>query len=158
MQQAAMQREIDRPSGCTMRFVLYVCVVALIAAGCARPPDEVRIRETIAAMKDAAEARNAAGVLDGIAGDFTGQNGEVDREGLARILKIEFLRKDGISVALGPVSVEIDDDRATATFEMTLGDRSQRWLPSGSETYAVISGWRREGSRWICYNASWSQS
>ena len=37
-------------------------------------------------------------------------------------------------------------------------DRSQRWLPSGTETYAVVTGWRREGSEWICYNASWSQS
>jgi hypothetical protein len=151
-----MQREIDRLTARTMRFVLCVCVVASVAAGCARPPDEVRIRDAIGAMKDAAEARHAAGVLDNIAGDFTGQSGEVDREGLARILKIEFLRKDGIGVALGPISVEIDGDRATAKFEMTLSDSSQRWLPSGREAYAVVSGWRREGSRWICYNASWT--
>jgi hypothetical protein len=151
-----MQREIDRPGGCTMRFVLHAAVAMLIAAGCARPPDEVRIRETIGAMQEAAEARRAAVVLDNIAGDFTGQSGEIDREGLARILRIEFLRKDGIGVALGPISVEIDGDRATAKFEMTLSDSSQRWLPSGSETHAVVSGWRREGSRWICYNASWT--
>jgi hypothetical protein len=153
-----MQREMDRPGGCTMRCVLYVFVMALIFAACSRPPDEVRIRDAIAAMKDAAEARSAAGVLDNIAGDFTGQNGEVDHARLARILKIEFLRKDGIGVALGPISVEVDGDRATAKFEMTLSDASQRWLPSGSEAYAVVSGWRREGSGWICYNASWTQS
>lgn len=139
-----------------MRFVVLACF-ALVLAACARPPDEVRIREAIEAMQNAAEARHADGVLVYISDDFTGQTGEVNRESLARILKIEFLRKDGISVALGPVTVEIDGDRAIAKFEMTLGDRSQRWLPSGTETYAVTSGWRREGSQWICYNASWSQ-
>ena len=120
-------------------------------------PDEVRIREAIEVMQKAAEARHADGVLVYISDDFTGQAGDVNRESLARILKIEFLRKDGISVALGPVTVDIDGDRAIAKFEKTLGDRSQRWLPSGTETYAVTSGWRREGSQWICYNASWSQ-
>jgi len=140
-----------------MRCVLYVFVMALILAACSRPPDEVRIRDAIAAMQDAAEAKSAAGVLDNIAGDFTGQNGEVDHDGLARILKIEFLRKDGIGVALGPISVEVDGDRATVKFEMTLRDSTERLLPGGSETYAVVSGWRRDGSRWICYNASWTR-
>jgi ketosteroid isomerase-like protein len=139
-----------------MRFVMVAGFVLVLAA-CSRPPDEVRIRDAIETMQKAAEARHADGVLDYIGDDFTGQAGEVDREALARLLKIEFLRKDGISVALGPISVDIDGDRAIAKFEMTLGDRSQRWLPSGTETYAVVSGWRREGSQWICYNASWSQ-
>jgi ketosteroid isomerase-like protein len=149
-----MQREIDRWRPYAMRFA--VCVgVALVVAACSRPPDEVRIRDAIAAMQKAAEARHADGVLDHIADDFTGQAGEVNRAALARMLKIEFLRKDGISVALGPISIAIDGDRAVAKFEMTLGDVTQRWLPSGTETYAVVSGWRREGNEWICYNASW---
>ena len=93
-----------------------------------------------------------------IAADFTGRNGEVDRDGLARILKLEFLRTEAIGVALGPIAIEIDGDRATARFDMTLTDRSRRWLPSGSETYAVVSGWRREGSGWVCYNAVWRLS
>ena len=107
-------------------------------------------------MRAGAEARRAAAVLDAIAADFTGQNGEVDRERLARIVKLEFLRNEAIGVALGPIAVGIDGDRATARFEMTLSDRSRRWLPSGSETYAVVSGWRREGEGWVCYNATWT--
>ena len=152
-----MQREIDRWRRHTTRFVMLACL-ALVLTACARPPDEVRIRDAIESMQKAAEARHADGVLAYIGDDFTGQAGEVNREGLARMLKLEFLRKDGISVALGAISVEIDGDRAIAKVDMTLGDRSQRWLPSGTETYAVVTGWRREGNQWICYNASWSQS
>lgn len=150
-----MQREVDLRIQYTMRFLVGVAIV-LGAAGCSRPPDEVRIRDTIEAMRQAAEARQASGVLAPIAADFTGRNGEVDRDGLARILKIEFLRAGGVGVALGPISIEIDGDRATTRFDMTLSDPSRRWLPSGSETYAVVSGWRREGSGWVCYNATWT--
>jgi len=38
---------------------------------------------------------------------------------------------------------------------MTLTDRSRRFLPGGSESYSVVSGWRREGRRWVCVNAVW---
>ena len=37
-------------------------------------------------------------------------------------------------VSIGSIAIEIDGDRATATFDMTLGDASRRWLPSGRET------------------------
>jgi hypothetical protein len=39
---------------------------------------------------------------------------------------------------------------------MTLTDRSQRWIPGGGETYDVVSGWRRDGRDWVCYNATWT--
>ena len=150
-----MQRELHLRTQYTVRFVLGL-VVALSASACSRPPDEVRIRNTIESMREAAEARKASGVLAAVAADFTGRNGEVDRDGLARILKLEFLRTEAIGVALGAIAIEIDGDRATARFDMTLTDRTRRWLPSGSETYAVVSGWRRDGSDWVCYNATWT--
>ena len=59
--------------------------------------------------------------------------------------------------SIGAIAIEIDGDRATATFDMTVGDASRRWLPSGRETFAVVSGWRREGSEWACYNATWTE-
>jgi len=153
-----MQRDTNGHGGYTMRFVFCVLAVALLAAACSRPPDEVRIRSAIEAMKAAAEARKAAGVLEYLADDFTGNNGEVDRDGLARLLKMHFLQRDAIGVDIGAIAIDIDGDRATAKFEIVLSDGSGRWLPSGRETYAIISGWRRDGSGWICYNATWSNA
>ena len=137
------------------RFGAAIAVVlCTVLAACARPPDETRIRDAIGAMRASAEERNASGVLDHIGNDFTGQNGEIDRAGLARTVKLEFLRNDGFDVSLGSIAIEVKGDRATATFDMTVGDASRRWLPSGRETFAVVSGWRREGSDWVCYNAT----
>ena len=146
-----MQRRIAE----ILRRIVFVACATL--AACSHPPDETRIRNAIAAMRESAEVRNASGVLDRVGNDFTGQNGELDRQGLARMLKLEFLRKDGFDVSVGSIAIEISGERATATFEMTVGDASRRWLPSGRETFAVISGWRREGSEWVCYNATWTE-
>ena len=132
-------------------------VFAATVAACSHPPDETRIRNAIAAMQSAAEAREASGVLDHVGSDFTGQNGQVDRAGLSRMLKLELMRKEGFDVSIGSIAIEINGDRATATFDMTVGDASRRWLPSGRETFAVVSGWRREGSDWVCYNATWDE-
>ena len=150
-----MQRKIPGSSRSTMQFVLMAILALAAAAGCSRPPDEVVLRETIESMRAAAEARDAGGVLDSIAPDFTGRGGEVDRDGLSRLLKLEFLRPQPIGVSIGSIEIAIDGDRATATFRMTLTDRSRRFLPGGSESYAVVSGWRREGRRWVCVNATW---
>lgn len=152
-----MQRSIGEYCKCTTRFVLGLAIV-VVAAGCARPPDEVQIRSSIETMRSAAEARRPAGVTGEIAEDFTGNNGEIDRDGLSRLLKFQFLRNESIGVAIGTIDVAVDGDRATAKFDVTFSDASRRWLPGGRETYAIVSGWRREGSRWICNNASWTHS
>jgi hypothetical protein len=138
-------------------IAFVVCAEIAALAGCSRPPDETRIRNAIAAMQTGAQARDASGVLDHVGNDFTGQKGEVDRAGLARILKLEFLRKEGFDVSIGSIAIEVSGDRATASFDMTVGDASRRWLPSGRGTFAVVSGWRREGSDWVCYNATWTE-
>jgi hypothetical protein len=151
-----MQRDASEVCKFTMRFVFLAAMLLVFAAGCARPPDEVLIRSSIETMRNAAEERRPAGVVGEIANDFTGNKGEIDREGLSRLLKFQFLRNESIGVAIGPVDVAVDGDRATAKFDVTFSDASQRWLPGGRETYAIVSGWRREGSRWICYNASWT--
>jgi len=152
-----MQRSIGACYKRTMRFVLALAMV-VVAAGCARPPDETQIRSSIETMRGAAEARQPAGVIGEIAEDFTGNNGEIDREGLSRLLKFQLLRNASIGVAVGAIEVAVDGDRATAKFDVTFSDASRRWFPGGSETYAIVSGWRRQGSHWICYNASWTQS
>jgi ketosteroid isomerase-like protein len=152
-----MQREMESSVRWALRAFVGMATALGVFAGCSHPSDEARLRETIETMRGAAQARDVSGVLEGIAADFVGRKGEVDRAGLARILKLEFLRAESIGVSLGALSVEVDGDRATVRFGMTLRDRSQRLLPGGRETYSVVSGWRRDGRRWLCVNATWDR-
>jgi hypothetical protein len=151
-----MQRSMEPSGQCTTRFVFRAIALLVLLAGCARTPDEVRIRAALESMQKAAEARRPADVLEHVAADFTGNNGDMDRDSLSQLLRLQLLSRQGVSVVSGPVEIVIDDDRATAKFDVTLSDRSGRWIPGGSETYRIVSGWRREGSDWLCYNATWT--
>lgn len=130
----------------------------MLLAACSRAPDEERIRTALASMQQAAEAREPAGVLDRVAKDFTGNRGDVDRDGLSQMLRLQLLRREAIGVTMGAVDIAVDGDRATATFDVNLRDRTGRWVPVGGETYHVVSGWRREDGEWRCYNANWTDS
>lgn len=139
-----------------MRFLLPLLMTSLLAA-CARVPDAEAIRATIHAMAEAAEAKRSGDVLAHVAEDFTGNDGEFDRTGLERLLRARLLAGQSVGASIGRVDVELDGNRATARFEMTLTDGSGRWLPDRRATFDVTTGWRREGSGWSCYNARWTQ-
>lgn len=139
-----------------MRRFLLLLLLSWLPA-CTRVPDADAIRGTIQAMAAAAEAKRSGDVLDHIAADFTGNDGEFDRAGLERLLRARLLAGQAIGVSLGRIDVELDGNRATAHFAMTVTDDSGRWLPDRKATLDVTTGWRREGRDWRCYNARWTQ-
>lgn len=135
----------------TMALVLVFSLVA-----CTRVPDAEAIRSTIQMMAAAAEGKRTGEVLDHVAADFTGNDGEFDRPGLERLLRARVLAAQSVGVSIGDVEVELDGSRAIARFEVTLTDGSGRWLPDRRAVLRLTTGWRREGRDWLCYNAKWS--
>lgn len=129
-----------------------------LAAACARPPDATAIRAAVAEMRDAAEARDSAAVLAHVSADFVGNDGEVDRDGVAVLLRAQLLARQRIGVRLGRIDVELSGERATASFDATLTDASGRWIPRRTRSLRLATGWRRENREWHCYNARWSAS
>lgn len=136
-------------------FSMFVLSMLLLA--CARVPDADAIRETIHAMAAAAEAKRSGDVLEPIAEDFIGNDGELDRAGLERFVRARMLATS-IGVSLGSIDVQVDGNRATARFSMTITDGSGRWLPDRRARLEVVTGWKRDGSRWRCYNAKWHEA
>jgi ketosteroid isomerase-like protein len=135
-----------------------ICVFGLLLVGaCSRTPDEQLIRNAMAAMQHAAETHDPHAFMNYVSADFTGNDGTVDRDGLANLLRAEVLRNDQVGVILGPVDVELQGDRATAHVTVTLTGGSGGLLPEHGALYAITSGWKKDGTRWRCYNASWEQ-
>lgn len=134
-----------------------VALVVLMLAGCARTPDEEAIRGTLQAMAEAAQARRGKGVLDHISEDFIGNEGAYDREGLARLIRAQFLAGQAIGVHPGRIEVELDGDRAIARFPLRVDDASGRWLPDRRADLDLTTGWRRQGGDWVCYHARWTR-
>lgn len=136
---------------------VWLCTLLLAATACQRTPDEQLIRGAIAAMQQAVESRQPRDFMTYVSKDFTGNDGTVDRDGLMNILRVEVLRNDQASVALGPIDIDLQGDRATVHVTATLTGGSGGLLPERASVYAITSGWRREGREWRCYNASWEQ-
>src|SRR5512143_3912209 len=140
-----------------MARAILLCVVVLLFAGCSRTSDEQRIRATMAAMQQAMESRDPRAFMAHITDDFVGNDAEFDRNALANLLRIEVLRNDSIGATLGPIDIEMQGDRAKARVVATFTGGSGGMLPERGSIYAITSSWKRQGSEWRCYSATWKQ-
>ena len=147
---------------CAACLVLAVCALA----SCHRTPAEQQIRQAIDAAATAARANDASGVMAVVSDDFAGNDGELDRRDLQRLLALRVLRQDKTGVLVGPVSFEHKSlprtrsggDRIIARFNLVLtGGKSGDLLPDQSAVYAMTTAWRREGGDWRCYSAEWTR-
>ncbi len=139
-----------------MLRTMLVFFVLLLAA-CARTPDEQAIRTAIEQAAQGAEAQDLSALEALLADDFIG-NDELDRTQLRRQLRAQFVVAKAVSVRIGPIAIEVQGARATASFEAFLTDSSGRWIPERATTLHFETGWRRDGRQWHCINARWSSN
>lgn len=139
---------------CVSTCLLAIVVLAL--AGCRHESDEAQVRASITAMATAAQAAAVGDVVEPLSDDFDGNGGELDRHGIANLVRLFALRGEHIGVLLGPVGIEHRGERLLATVTVTLSGGG-RLLPEHAGVYRVQSAWRREGSAWRCYTASWKR-
>ena len=129
-------------------------LLLLALAGCSRPADEQALRDTLAAMQTAVEQREASAVVEHVAENFAGA-GNMDRDGLRRMLVVQFMRNQQVGVTLGPVTVRIEGERAESEFRALLTGFDQGLLPVRADGYRIVTGWRVEDGRWVLERASW---
>ena len=139
----------------SLRLPLLLLSIAFVLGACSRKPDEQRIRDTIGAMQTAMETRQSRDFMAHIAADFTGNDGSVDREGLHNVLRGVALQNEKLGVTLGPITIELRGDRATADLIATFTGGSGGMLPERGAVYSIHSAWRRVGSEWQCYSGKW---
>ncbi len=130
-------------------FALLACL-----GGCSRTPPEERLRERIAHMQAALEARSASDFVAGIADDFAGESG-LDRQGAGNYVRVQALRNARIGVTLGPLDIDLHGERATVKFSAMLTGGSGGLLPDSARPWAVTTGWRDGPEGWQLINASW---
>lgn len=141
----------------TRHRIALICLLAPALAwlgACHRTPDEQQVREAIAAAAHAAENADASAFGNVLVEDFDGNQGEFDTRRLVNLLRAARLRGERIGVVLGPVSVEPRGERLVAGFTATLGGGG-KLLPERLGVYDIETAWRREGSEWRCYSATW---
>lgn len=131
-----------------------VLLMLALLAGCDRSPPEQRLRERIAEMQQALEARKPAAFVEGIAEDFGSDNG-MDREGIRNLLRVQMLRNASIGATLGPLDITLHGERATVTFSAVLTGGSGGLLPDNARPWSVTSAWRDGADGWQLIHARW---
>ena len=140
------------------RGAILTAALALAAtlglASCSPEPPEARLRERIAGMQQALEAREVSGFLEGVADDFSAAAG-MDRKGLHNLLRVQVLRHAAIGVTMGPLDVRLHGERATVKFSVMATGGSGGLLPDSAHPWAVESDWRDGAGGWQVFRAEW---
>lgn len=123
-------------------------------AACSRSPPEARLRERIATMQEALEARQPADFVAGIAEDFDGESG-LDRDGVRNLLRLQLLRNAKIGATTGPLQIELHGERATVSFSAVLTGGAGGLMPSSAQAWKVTTGWRDGPDDWQVIQARW---
>lgn len=144
-----------------VRFVLAqlsVVLLTLVLTACApRGDDETQLRQAMQQMRDAVDERDARGFMRHVAEDFSAGEHGLDRDGLGRFLRMQMLANQQIRHIVGPLDIQMDGDRASISFPLTLTGGAARIVPERGGQYRMVTGWRREGSQWHCYHAHWER-
>jgi hypothetical protein len=133
--------------------MVWACLLALSA--CSRPAPEQALRDTIAQMQSAIEARDASALDEHIAKDFIGPEG-MDRKDARRLAQVVFLRNRDIGATLGPLQLAVEDAHATVRFSVALTGGSGALLPDSAQVYQVSTGWRLRDEEWELVSAEWT--
>jgi hypothetical protein len=138
--------------GVLLRWLLVA--VVLVASACARTPSEEALRETVGALQQALEDRDAATFEDLLADDFVGPDG-LDRQGARRVAATSWMQHRRIGATLGPLDVKVKDRHGTVRFTAALTGGSGSLLPDSAQVYDVETGWRFDDESWRMTSATW---
>jgi len=138
------------------RRALLAAAVAAALAGCARSDPERELRETIAAMEQALERRDAGAFLDALAEDFARETGEFGKPEARRLLAGVLLRNETVRVSVVVTELRIEGSQARVRLRV-VATGGAGLLPEQGQTWDFDSAWRRAGGRWQVFNAQWRE-
>jgi hypothetical protein len=138
-------------------LVTLLLTALAVVSGCHRTPDDEQVRKAIAAAEAGAEAGSASDTVGGLSDDFDGNGGQLAKRDLANLVRVFALRGQKVHALVGPISVEKRGDRQIATFTVTL-TAGAGVLPENAGAYEVETGWRKDGSEWHCFTATWKRA
>jgi hypothetical protein len=136
----------DKPT----RTLFFLGILALGA--CAQDSPEQRLRDTIAAMEAAVEAKQPGEFVEHVSEDFTGEKGHFDRRSLRAFLAGQMLGAEKIEVVMSNPKVTMTGE-SRAKVEVDALVMGGRYLPERGERLKIVSGWRLEDGEWRCYTA-----
>lgn len=138
-------------------FVSWITLSVLVGvvAACSTPPsDETRLRQAVAAMEKAAEAKQLHPILAYLGDDFLG-NRIYRKANIAGMLLYQFRRNQHVHVFLHITELTIKADRAQLRCEVLLAGRGQQVVPKRARVLVINSDWQKRDGEWRVIRARW---
>ena len=136
------------------RALVIAVFAASALAACSRSDPERELRDVIARMAAAIEARKPADFLEHVAEDFSRESGSFGKNDVKRVLVGVLLRNEKIIVTALVTETKIESERATARVRV-IATGGTGLLPERGQTWDFSTHWRRDGSKWTVFNAEW---
>jgi len=141
--------------GLTPRLVAVLLIAALSACS---PPLTVS-QQVIAAIREM-ETRIEDGerrqFIKHVSEDFSGQNGQLNRQQLMGLVIYQLNRHQRLHAQLFPISVnETGEQTASANFRALITG-GPGWIPDQGQLYDFETLWRYQGGEWKLTSANWN--
>ena len=140
-----------------MRVPLLVAVLLIAAFSACSPPLTVsqQIIAAIREMETRIENGERRPFMDHVAEDFSGQNGQLNRQELRGLVIYQLNRHQRLHAQLFPISVtETSEETASAEFRALITG-GPGWIPDQGQLYDFETLWRYEGGEWKLTYAVW---
>lgn len=141
---------------CKAGWLVGMCLVIGMLAGCHHPPDDAQVRTAISQGAAAARSADAGKLANVLSDGFDGNDGAIDKRTLVNMLRLARLRGESVKVLLGPISIERRGQRLMASFLLTISG-GRGWLSRHTGVFHVHTAWRDEDGDWRCYSATWKR-
>jgi hypothetical protein len=147
------------PTRAGTRYQNYCWLLWLLAAlvglgACHHTPDDVAIRNAIADMTKAVEARDNRAFLTHVSENYRDHDGR-DRQGLRQLLLANFVQNRNIVVLVSDIVIKVRDGRADVRLTAHLTSGEQLLADRRFGSYRLHSLWQREDGDWQIYQAEW---
>lgn len=138
-----------------IRRCVIVCLALLLTA-CGGAGPEAEIRENIAFMQEAVEAKESGAAVKYLAEHFTGTHG-VDKRDLRRILMANFMQHKNVNVAITRLDIEVNEyNPITARMNaVVIVTGAEGLLPRDGELINVSGDWELHEGEWLLVSAHW---
>ena len=138
-----------------MRIGLAVLLMAALSA-CSKPLTvEQQVIAAIREMETRIEDGERRQFIRHVSEDFSGQNGELNRQQLQGFVIYQLNRHQRLHAQLFPISVkETGEETASANFRALITG-GPGWIPDQGQLYDFETLWRDEGGEWKLTSADW---
>lgn len=144
-----------RYSGQRHLSLLILCGALFLLGACSQPvSNEAKLRQAVAKMEKAAEARQSGPILDYLSSQFIG-NGTYRKANIQSMLRLFFSQNPHVRVFLHISRIQLRHGSAQLTCKVLLTGWNKSVLPEHARALVVDTHWQKRDGEWRVVRARW---